>query len=89
MDRLAKRQRRSRSKIIEALVESSLKSGEGISRFTHFVGAWKDDRRAKEIIEESTKIGSEAADLNACRCNVPIGHGYDCFHVEGRAFSCR
>ncbi len=55
VDKLAKRERRSRSKVIEALLESSLKkTGQG-SRFEPLVGAWKDDRLAKEIIEEIYK----------------------------------
>lgn len=52
VDRLAKKERRSRSKVIEALLEVSLKkAGEG-NRFESLVGAWKDDRSAKEIVEE-------------------------------------
>ena len=52
VDRLAKKERRSRSKVIEALLEVSLKKvGEG-SRFESLVGAWKDDRAAREIVEE-------------------------------------
>ena len=55
VDALAKRERRSRSKVIEALLESALKKpGQG-SRFEPLVGAWKDDRPAKEIIEEIYK----------------------------------
>ncbi|MBI5410749.1 MAG: ribbon-helix-helix protein, CopG family [Nitrospirae bacterium] len=56
VDSLAKRERRSRSKIIEALVNSSLKRrGSEESRIASLVGAWKNDRTAKEIIEEIYK----------------------------------
>jgi predicted transcriptional regulator len=55
VDRLAKKERRSRSKIIEALLEASLKKADEGSRFESLVGAWKDDRSAKEIIEEIYK----------------------------------
>ena len=55
VDRLAKKERRSRSKVIEALLESSLKKAGVGSRFESLVGAWKDDRPAKEIIEEIYK----------------------------------
>lgn len=55
VDKLAKKERRSRSKVIEALLEVSLrKAGQG-SRFESLVGVWKDDRSAKEIIEEIYK----------------------------------
>jgi mRNA-degrading endonuclease RelE of RelBE toxin-antitoxin system len=49
--RLAKNKRKSRSKIIKTLIESSLNRGSKDSRFETLVGAWKDDRPAKEIIE--------------------------------------
>lgn len=52
IDRLAKRDRRSRSKIIEALIESSLEANPSPARFDALVGAWKDTRSAKEIIAE-------------------------------------
>jgi len=51
VDRLAKNKRKSRSKIIETLIESSLNTGSKDSRFETLVGAWKDDRSEKEIIE--------------------------------------
>jgi hypothetical protein len=51
VDRLARRQRKSRSKVIEGLVEASLeKTGRG--RLLDLVGSWKDDRPAAEIIKE-------------------------------------
>ncbi len=55
VDRLAKREHRSRSKVIETLLESSIKKAGGGSRFEPLVGAWKDERSAKEIIEEIYK----------------------------------
>lgn len=55
VDRLAERERRSRSKIIESLLESSLgRIGKG-NRLQSLVGAWKDDRTAREIIGEIYK----------------------------------
>jgi mRNA-degrading endonuclease RelE of RelBE toxin-antitoxin system len=55
VDRLAKKERRSRSKVIEALLESSLRKIGAGSRFESLMGSWKDDRSAKEIIEEISK----------------------------------
>ena len=55
VDRLAKKERRSRSKVIEALLESSLQRAGESGRFESLVGAWKDDRSAKEICEEIYK----------------------------------
>lgn len=55
VDHLAKKERRSRSKVIETLLESSLKkNGEG-NRFERLIGTWKDDRSAKEIIKDLYK----------------------------------
>jgi len=54
VDQLAKREHRSRSKIIETLLQSSLKKTGG-SRFEPLVGVWKDERSAKEILEEIYK----------------------------------
>jgi metal-responsive CopG/Arc/MetJ family transcriptional regulator len=54
VDRLAKTERRSRSKIIETLLESSLKKNEG-NRLERLVGTWKDNRSAKEIIKDIYK----------------------------------
>ena len=55
IDRLAKKERRSRSKIIEALVESSLKKSGDESLFESLIGSWKDDRSAQEIVKEVYK----------------------------------
>lgn len=54
VDRLAKKERRSRSKVIESLLESSLQKNEE-HRFERLVGAWKDDRSAKEILKDIYK----------------------------------
>lgn len=55
VDQLAKREHRSRSKVIETLLESSITKAGGSSRFEPLVGAWKDERPAKEILEEIYK----------------------------------
>jgi predicted transcriptional regulator len=55
IDRLAKREHKSRSKIIEALVESSLKKSGDESRFESLIGSWKDDRSAQEIVKQVYK----------------------------------
>jgi hypothetical protein len=54
VDHLAKKEHRSRSKIIETLLESSLEKNEG-NRFERLVGTWKDDRPAKQIIKDIYK----------------------------------
>lgn len=50
VDRLAKRERRSRSKIIESLLELSLESIGEESHLQSLAGAWKDNRTSREII---------------------------------------
>lgn len=52
---LAKRENRSRSKVIEALLEFSLKGAGKGSRVASLLGAWKDSRSAKEIIDDIYK----------------------------------
>ncbi len=52
VDRLARREGRSRSKIIEALLEASLAKPGGGARLKALVGAWQDERTAKEIVAE-------------------------------------
>ncbi len=55
VDRLAKRQHRSRSKVIENLIESSLKTTGRDGRYEPLVGAWKDHRSAKTILRDLYK----------------------------------
>ena len=55
VDQLAKRERRSRSKTIESLLEASLESTGGGGRLQSLVGTWKDNRTAGEIIAEIYK----------------------------------
>ena len=52
VDRIARKEHRSRSKIIEALVESSLTKARPANGLDSLVGAWEDDRSAAEIIRE-------------------------------------
>lgn len=53
IDRLAKRTGRSRSKVIERLLESSLQTSvPQQGGLAALVGAWKDDRPAEDFIEE-------------------------------------
>jgi hypothetical protein len=54
VNHLAKKERRSQSKVIETLLESSLKKNGG-NRFERLVGTWKDNRSADEIIKEVYK----------------------------------
>ena len=49
LDRLAKRERRSRSQVVKALLESSLGSGRGRG-LAELAGRWKDHRSAEEIV---------------------------------------
>lgn len=55
VDRLARREGRSRSKVIEALLEASLEKPSAGSRFKALVGTWRDARTAQEIVADIYK----------------------------------
>ncbi|HEY3132176.1 MAG TPA: ribbon-helix-helix protein, CopG family [Acidobacteriota bacterium] len=52
VDKIARSERRSRSKIIEHLLESSLQGVEAGGPMHALAGKWKDRRPAKQIIRE-------------------------------------
>ena len=52
VDQLARKERRSRSKVVEELVEESLRKTHDTKGWEWMVGAWKDDRSAEEIVGE-------------------------------------
>lgn len=55
VDRLARREGRSRSKVIEALLVASLEKPGAGGRFKALVGVWQDERTAQEIVAEIYK----------------------------------
>jgi len=56
VDRVAKRTGRSRSRVIESLLESSLQiPSPQQGGWSVLMGAWKDDRSAKDLIAEIYK----------------------------------
>lgn len=52
LDALAQKQNRSRSKVIETLLDESLRKPPRNAGLDALAGAWKDRRSAQEIIEE-------------------------------------
>ena len=52
VDRLARKARRSRSKMVEALLESALGADGGTHWVDGLTGAWKDSRSTEQIIAD-------------------------------------
>jgi predicted transcriptional regulator len=52
LDRLARRERRSRSQVAESLLVSSIASTGGSGGLAELAGRWKDDRSAEEIVAQ-------------------------------------
>jgi predicted transcriptional regulator len=52
LDRLAKRERRSRSQVAESLLGSSIASAKDRGGLAELVGRWKDERSAEEIVAQ-------------------------------------
>jgi predicted transcriptional regulator len=52
LDRLAKRERRSRSQVAESLLGSSIASANDRGGLAELSGRWKDERSAEEIVAQ-------------------------------------